>query len=63
MLILTRKMNESFCLGSNVEITVLSIKGNQVRFGITAPKEISIDRSEIRTRKLSEASFNPGEVK
>ena len=48
MLILTRRVSESLVIGDRtIDITVLSIKGHQVRLGITAPKEISVHRSEI----------------
>ena len=47
MLILTRRVSESLMIGDEVSITVLGIKGNQVRIGITAPKEIPVHREEI----------------
>ena len=50
MLILTRKISESVIIGDNVKITVLAVKGNQVRLGIDAPKEISVHREEIYDR-------------
>ena len=55
MLILTRRPNESIRLGSRIRITVLGFKGNQVRIGIEAPPEVSIDREEIWERKQLEA--------
>jgi len=54
MLILTRRPDESLHIGDNIVITVLSIKGHQVRIGITAPKEVVIDREEVRARKQRE---------
>ncbi len=47
MLILTRKIRESLIIKDDIIITILNIKGNQVRIGINAPKEISIHRKEI----------------
>lgn len=47
MLALTRKKNEAIVINNNVEITVLEIKGDQVKLGIAAPKEIPIYRKEI----------------
>ncbi len=50
MLILTRKIGESLLIGDDVEITVLSIRGSQVKLGVKAPKEISVHREEIYQR-------------
>lgn len=47
MLVLTRKLNEAIIVGKDIEITVLEIKGEQVRIGISAPKEVGIYRKEI----------------
>lgn len=59
MLILTRRMGESLMIGDDVAVTVLDIKGNQVRIGINAPKEIAVHREEIFNRiKNGEASSN-----
>lgn len=56
MLILTRKVGESLLIGDDVEITVLSIRGSQVKLGVKAPKEIAVHREEIyqRIKALSE---------
>jgi carbon storage regulator len=50
MLILTRQISESIVIGENVKVTVLSIKGNQVRLGIDAPRTIPVHREEIYQR-------------
>ena len=47
MLVLTRRVNETLMVGNEVAVTVLGVKGNQVRIGINAPKEIGIHREEI----------------
>ena len=47
MLALTRKKGESLVIGNNVEITVLEVRGDQVKIGINAPKEVSIYRKEV----------------
>lgn len=50
MLILTRKIGETVMIGEEVTVTVLGVKGNQVRLGINAPKKISVHREEIFLR-------------
>ena len=50
MLILTRKVGEALKIGDDVTITVLSVKGHQVRVGIDAPKDVSVHREEIYNR-------------
>jgi carbon storage regulator len=54
MLILTRKPGEVIRIGNDITVTVLSVQGQQVRLGIDAPKDVSVDREEIAIRKAGE---------
>lgn len=54
MLVLTRKIDESITIGHEITISVLEVKGNQVKLGIKAPKDIPINRTEIYERIMSE---------
>lgn len=56
MLILTRRAGETLTIGDDVAITVLGVKGNQVRLGIKAPKEVAVHRQEIVDRIRKEES-------
>jgi carbon storage regulator len=58
MLILTRRPAETIYIGEQVTVTVLGVVGNQVRFGIEAPRSITIDRAEIHERKKRAALCN-----
>ena len=50
MLILTRRPNETLMIGTEITVTVLGVKGNQVRIGVNAPKNVSVHREEIFER-------------
>ena len=50
MLILTRGIGQSIVIGENVTLTILGVKGNQARIGVTAPREIAVHREEIYER-------------
>ena len=54
MLILTRRVGETLMIGDEVTVTVLGVKGNQVRVGVSAPKHVSVQREEIYERIKNE---------
>ena len=62
MLILTRRVGETVVIGEEVTVTVLGVKGNQVRIGINAPKHVSVHREEIFERIKSEQGTEDGQA-
>ncbi|HEJ6170516.1 TPA: carbon storage regulator CsrA [Pseudomonas aeruginosa] len=59
MLILTRRVGETLMVGDDVTVTVLGVKGNQVRIGVNAPKEVAVHREEIHQRIQKEKDQEP----
>ncbi len=61
MLILTRRVGETLMIGDEVTVTVLGVKGNQVRIGVNAPKDVSVHREEIYDRIKKEQTDSDSE--
>ncbi|MBW1914335.1 MAG: carbon storage regulator CsrA [Deltaproteobacteria bacterium] len=65
MLVLTRKVEESITIGNNITVTVFEIKGNQIKLGISAPKNIPVNRTEVYESIMKEnirASRTPDDL-
>ena len=60
MLVLTRRVNETLMVGDDVTVTVLGVKGNQIRIGVNAPKEVAVHREEIYERIKAEEQQRNG---
>jgi carbon storage regulator len=66
VLVLTRKVEESITIGSHITVTVLEVKGNQVKLGIRAPKDVPVNRTEVFESVINEnirASEAPSDLK
>ncbi len=61
MLILTRRVGETLVVGDEITVTVLGVKGNQVRLGVNAPKEVAVHREEIYQRIQKEKGGGHGQ--
>ena len=61
MLILTRRMGETLIIGEEITVTVLGVKGNQVRLGVNAPRNVAVHREEIFARIKSENDGESGD--
>ena len=63
MLILTRRVGESLMVGDDITVTVLGVKGNQVRIGVNAPRDVAVHREEIYNRIKEDDETKPTEQK
>jgi carbon storage regulator len=61
MLILTRRVGESLVISDDMKVTVLGIKGNQIRIGVSAPRDVAVHREEIYNRILRERDRDGGD--
>ena len=56
MLVLSRRIGEQIVIDGNISVTIVEIKGSQVRLGVTAPKSVRVDREEVHARRQEEAA-------
>jgi len=61
MLVLTRRVGEALMIGDDITITVLGVKGNQVRVGVTAPRDVAVHREEIFERIKDDSGGGTGQ--
>jgi len=59
MLVLTRRVGEEIVIGDDIRVTVVAIKGQKVRIGITAARDIGVDRQEVRERRVQQGEESP----
>jgi carbon storage regulator len=60
MLVLSRSVGEQIAIDASICVTVVSIRGNKVRLGVTAPESVRVDRAEIHERRAGPVSSSPG---
>lgn len=60
MLVLSRRVGEEIIIDDNIRVTVVAVKGDRVRLGIVAPRDVSVDRSEVHERRLQFAGVPAG---
>lgn len=56
MLVLSRRIGEQIVIDGNISVTIVEIKGSQVRLGVTAPRSVRVDREEVHARRQEEAA-------
>jgi carbon storage regulator len=60
MLVLSRRIGEEIVINDNIRVTVVAVKGDRVRLGIIAPRDVAVDRSEVRERRMQFAAVPAG---
>lgn len=59
MLVLSRKKDEVLCIGDNIRLVIVEVRGDKVRLGVEAPREIEVDRLEVRESKIRDRKSTP----